>query len=105
MAAAKARTRPLAILAIDTCMPLPLAEALGGGPPETHVVVTWQTVSWKRDFGGFQRAFTRAKEKRPPAAGVLRELDALPAMPRAHDATVAQTIEKWLPRVLPPAAR
>jgi hypothetical protein len=105
VAAAKAQARPLAILAIDTCMPVPLAEALGGGPPETHVVVTWQTVSWKRDFAGFQRAFARAKEKRPPAAGVLRELDALPAMPRAHDATVSQTMEKWLPRVLPPATR
>ncbi len=105
VAAARARVRPLAILSIDTCMPLPLAEALGGGPPETHVVVTWQTVSWKRDFAGFQRAFARAREKRPGMDGVLRELEALPAMPRAHDATVSQTLEKWLPRVLPPAAR
>lgn len=105
VAAARARTRPLAVVSIDTCMPVPLAEALAGGPAEMHAVVTWQTASWKRDFASFQRAFARAKEKQPAGPGVLRELDALPALPRAHDATVAQTFEKWLPRLLPPAAQ
>lgn len=93
---------PLAVLAIDTCMPGALAEALGRAPPRTHVVVTWQTASWSREFEHFRRVFGASAKEHPPAEGTLRELDHLPARPRAHDATVAQTFDKWLPRILPP---
>ena len=31
----------------------------------------------------------------------MRELDKLPALPAAHDATVGQTFAKYLPRLLP----
>lgn len=93
---------PLAVLAIDTCMPGALAEALGRAPPRTHVVVTWQTASWAREFEHFRRVFGASTKEHPPAEGTLRELDHLPARPRAHDATVAQTFDKWLPRILPP---
>jgi hypothetical protein len=100
--AARAQSAPLAVLSIDTCMPGALAEALGSAPPATHVVVTWQTASWSREFTHFRRVFDAAVKKHPPAQGTLRELDHLPARPRAHDATVAQTFDKWLPRILPP---
>jgi hypothetical protein len=100
IAAVRAKTRPLAVLSIDTCMAAPLAAALGAAPAETHVVVTWQTASWTRDFKRFQTVFAREVAAQPAAAGVLRELDKLPALPRAHDATVQQTFEKWLPRIL-----
>lgn len=98
----RARSAPLAVLAIDTCMPGALAEALGAAPPQTHVVVTWQTASWSREFEHFRRVFGASAKAHPAAEGTLRELDHLPARPRAHDATVAQTFDKWLPRILPP---
>lgn len=98
----RARSVPLAVISIDTCMPGALAEALGGAPPATHVVVTWQTASWSREFAHFRRVFEAAVKEHPAAEGTLRELDHLPARPRAHDATVAQTFDKWLPRILPP---
>lgn len=100
VAASRARTRPLAVVSIDTCMAGPLAAALGGAHPDTHVVVTWQTASWPRQIDHFRTVFLRAQGARPPSEGVLRELDPLPALPRAHDATVGQTFEKWLPRIL-----
>jgi hypothetical protein len=92
-----------AIVSIDTCMPGSLAKALGTAPPETHVVVTWQTASWDREFGHFRSVFEAGVAKAPPKAGVLRELDQLPNLPRSHDATVKQTFDKWLPRLLPKA--
>jgi hypothetical protein len=101
VAAVRAREAPLAVVSIDTCMQGPLAEALGGARPETHVVVTWQTASWQRPFDRFRVVFGREVAAHPPAAGRLRELDPLPALPRAHDATVGQTFAKWLPRILP----
>jgi hypothetical protein len=103
VAAARAKTRPLGVVSIDTCMPRPLAEALGGAPPDTHVVVTWQTAGWARGFDTFRTVFKREVARHPPSPSVLRELDVLPPLPRAHDATVAQTFEKWLPRILPPS--
>jgi hypothetical protein len=92
------------VIAIDTCMPGALAEALGKSAPGTHVVVTWQTASWSREFAHFRRVFGAAAKEHPPNEGTLRELDHLPARPRAHDATVAQSFDKWLPRILPPLA-
>jgi len=100
VAAARARRPVLGVASIDTCMGVGLAQALAAAPPTTHVVVTWQTASWKRPFGPFAATFGRGVETTPPAPGVLRALDPLPALPRAHDATVAQTLEKWLPRML-----
>lgn len=90
-----------AIVSIDTCMPGSLARALGAAPPETHVVVTWQTATWDRELGHFRDVFEASVAKSPPKAGFLRELDQLPNLPRSHDATVKQTFDKWLPRLLP----
>ena len=101
VAAVKAKEPPFAVISIDTCMPGVLAEALGKAPPATHVIVTWQSVSWDRDFKLFRAVFEKHAKASPPAEGVLRELDALPALPRAHDATVKQTFDKWLPKLLP----
>ena len=94
---------PLAIVSIDTCMPGSLADALGQGDPKTHVVVTWQTATWDRDFKLFRQVFDARVAEAPAAAGVLRVLDALPNLPRSHDATVKQTFDKYLPRLLPPS--
>ena len=102
VAAVRAKTRPLAVVSIDTCMAGPLAEALAAAPPETHVVVTWQSADWIRNFDHFRAVFTHTVDAHPPSSGVLRELDPLPPLARAHDATVGQTFEKWLPRILPP---
>lgn len=102
IAPAAAEKPPYAIVSIDTCMAAPLATALGGAPERTNVVVTWQTATWERDFGFFRQVFEKARKAHPPADGVLRELDALPNLPKSHDATVKQTFDKWLPRLLPP---
>lgn len=93
---------PLAVVSIDTCMPGSLADALGRAGPKTHVVVTWQTATWDRGFDHFRAVFDARVKEHPAGAGVLRELDSLPNLPRSHDATVKQTFDKWLPRLLPP---
>jgi hypothetical protein len=93
----------LGVASIDTCMGGDLAKELGSAPARTHVVVTWQDASWsKRPFGVFTAAFKKETAAHPPAKGALRELDHLPSLPRAHDATVGQTFEKWLPKMLAP---
>ena len=97
----KSRRALLAILSIDTCMGGFLAESLGRSKPNTHVVVSYQTNSWRsRGFKGFRRLFEREVERHPPAAGVLRELDHQKPAGAYHDATVALTFERWLSKVL-----
>jgi hypothetical protein len=92
---------PLGVVSIDTCMGGSLASSLASSPASTHVVVTWQTATWKRDFKHFRDIFSKTRASHPESSGTLRELDELPALPRAHDAAVAQTLERWLPRLLP----
>ncbi len=100
--ATKARVVPLAVVSIDTCMAGSLADALGRASPRTHVLVTWQTASWSRSFDHFRKVFEGRVRESPPSSGILRELDQLPNLPKSHDATVKQTFDKWLPRLLPP---
>ena len=83
---------------------LDLAVALANVRPTTHVVVSWQTISWpEREFGAFKTVFLREVKKAPPvAAGVLRELDYQePNVPGVHNALVGITLRRWLPRLLP----
>ncbi len=93
-----------AVVSIDTCMPGSLAAALSAAPSKTNVVVTWQTATWEREFPHFRKVFESGVAKAPADPGVLRELDQLPNLPRSHDATVKQTFDKWLPRLLPGGA-
>jgi pimeloyl-ACP methyl ester carboxylesterase len=97
-------TLPLAGMSIDTCMMLDLAKELAHLPRTTHVVVSWQSISWpEREFGAFKTVFLRESKKAPADPGVLRELDfQQPTVPMPHDATVSITLRKWLPRVLAP---
>jgi hypothetical protein len=91
-------------MSIDTCMLLDLAKELAHLRPTTHVIVSWQSISWpEREFGAFKTVFQREVKKAPPNPGVLRELDDAPVnAPGPHDALVGITLRKWLPRLLPP---
>jgi hypothetical protein len=104
-AALKGKTRPLAALSIDTCMGPDVATELARAHPATHVIVTWQTLSWaKRPIADFKRAFLSEVAKSPPNAGVLRELEhAKPTEPMPHDAMVGLTLRTWLPKLLSPS--
>jgi hypothetical protein len=104
-AALHAKSTPvLAGFSIDTCMLLDLAKDLAHLRPTTHVVVSWQSVSWpEREFGGFKAVFLREVMKDPPPPGVLRELDyEQPTVAQPHDAMVGITLKKYLPRLLGP---
>ena len=71
--------------------------------PTLNVVVSWQTLSWDRPFNDFRRVFEREVQKTKPAAGVLRALTLeKPTRPMPHDAMVELTLQKWLPKLLPP---
>lgn len=98
------RTPVLAAFSIDTCMLFDLAKALAHTRPTTHVVVSWQSISWpEREFKGFSALFRREVKKAPPSPGVLRELDdEKPNVPGVHDAMVGITLRKYLPRILGP---
>lgn len=102
-----ARTVPFADLVVDTCMATDFAKDLAHAPPATHVVVSWQTMSWEdRFFDDFRTVFKRElKKAQPPLEGVLRELDyQQPKQGSAHDAMVGLTLRRWLPRLVPPPA-
>ncbi len=102
----KSRRKLLALLAIDTCMSGSLATRLGQSRPQTHVVVSYQTVSWgKRRFKLFRKLFNRQVKKTPAKKGILRELDHLRPTAKPHDATVKLTFRKWLPKIVPPAKK
>jgi hypothetical protein len=97
------KRKVLAILSIDTCMAPWLAQRLGDAQETTHVVASYQTATWhKRPFALFRRVFERevASGARP---GVLRALDEQRPKEAPHDATVALTFERWLPKILPPS--
>jgi hypothetical protein len=97
----ESRRRLLAIFSIDTCMGGWLAEALGRSHPSTHVVVSYQTNTWRsRGFKVFARLFEREVERHPAADGVLRALEHQKPKAAYHDATVALTFGRWLPKVL-----
>lgn len=100
-------TPVLAGISIDTCMLLDLAASLARVRPTTHVVVSWQSISWpEREFGLFRTLFLKEAQKSPPASGVLRELDFMqPNVVAPHDAMVAITLRKYLPRILNPGPR
>ncbi len=100
VAAVRAKSVPRSVISIDTCMGPDLAKTLSKAPAQTNVVVTWQTATWDRNFVTFSATFRKGVVENPADEGVLRELDALPALARAHDATVSQTFGKYLPQLL-----
>ncbi|WP_438033936.1 hypothetical protein [Sorangium sp. So ce204] len=104
--ALSASTPVHAALVIDTCMDVDLALPLARSRPTTHVVVSWQTMTWaKRPIADFRRAFQRGVEAHPAAPGVLRELEPLvPTEPMPHDAMVPLVLRRWLPPLLSPDA-
>lgn len=99
----QSRRRLHAILSIDTCMSPALAERLARADAHTHVVVSWQTLSWtNRPLSPFRRAFERTAAAHPADDGILRVLDEQQPTSSPHDATVGLTFERWLPKLLPP---
>jgi len=98
---AKAPVR--AALAIDTCMEPDFAGELARARPATHVVVSWQTVTWnKRPIARFKSRFNSdVANAAAPGPGILRELDeSRPTEPSPHDAMVGLTLKKWLPKLI-----
>ena len=104
--ALRAKTTPFADLVIDTCMATDFAKDLAHAPPTTHVVVSWQSISWAdRLFDDFRHVWTRELKQTPPPSDVLRELAyEQPKQPSPHDAMVRLTLRRWLPRLVPPPA-
>ncbi|MBW2526345.1 MAG: hypothetical protein JRI23_19350 [Deltaproteobacteria bacterium] len=99
--AGQSRRRLLALMSIDTCMGGWLAERLAQVDPGTHVVVSYQSRTWRsRGFRVFEKLFDRGKQRHPAADGVLRVVDHQEPSGAYHDATVALTFQRWLPKVL-----
>jgi len=98
----KSRRKLLGLLSIDTCMASSLATRLvRKASPTTHIVVSYQTVSWtKRSFRGFAQAFAREAKAKPAKPGILRQLDHQKPRTNPHNATVKLTLERWLPTIL-----
>lgn len=100
--AVKGKTRPLAALAIDTCMGPDVATELARAHPDTHVVVSWQTLTWtKRPIAAFKDTFLSETRKAPANPGIIRLLEQVtPKEPMPHDAMVGVTLKTWLPKLL-----
>ncbi|WP_437599297.1 hypothetical protein WMF28_41375 [Sorangium sp. So ce590] len=104
--ALRASTPVHAALVVDTCMDVDIALPFARSSPTTHVVVSWQTMTWaRRPISDFRRAFQSGVEAHPAAPGVLRELEQLqPTEPMPHDAMVPLVLRRWLPPLLSPEA-
>ena len=102
LAALATRKRPLlGLMSIDTCMRIWLAHRLARASKHTHVVVSYQTVSWTdRPFEDFRATFVSDATKRGVGDGVLRTVEELHATQGAHQASVALSFERWLPQIL-----
>ena len=100
--AMRATTKLRGVLIIDTCLLPDMAGRMVRMPAATHVVATWQTISWDdRPFGDMRTLFARELARHPAPRGVFREVEELrPTEPGAHNATVHLTLERWLPRFL-----
>jgi len=108
-----AKESPVAALVIDVCMTPDVAKKLAKGPAGTHVVVSYQTLSWdKRGFGFFQKEFEKEVAANPAGAPLLphgsdkvalRVVEKLtPKAGMAHDAMVPLVLGTWLPKFFPP---
>lgn len=97
-----AKTRPLAILSIDTCMLPDAAPLLAQAPPDMHTIVSFQTQSWAgRPISDFQKIFVRESKKWPANPNVFRHIEQIrPKEPMPHDAMVPITLRTWLPKLL-----
>jgi hypothetical protein len=105
VAALRAKGTPvLGGMSIDTCMLTDEAYALVHLRPTTHVVVSWQSISWdSRAFADYKGLFKRELKKNPAPPGVLRELVfEQPTVGMPHDAMVGISLKKWLPKLLGP---
>lgn len=88
-------------LVIDVCMEELDAAPLARARPDTDVVVTYQR-KWRRDFDNFAQRFLDAS--RLSGAAGLRRVEEMNVQARnPHTVIVPQSIEKWLPRWLPPS--
>lgn len=88
-------------LVIDVCMEELDASPLARARPGTDVVVTYQR-RWQRDFQSFTTRFLDAS-KTNGATG-LRQVEELTILDRnPHTVIVQQSMDKWLPRWLPPS--
>jgi hypothetical protein len=100
--ATSAKTTLLALLSVDTCMGLGLAQRLGQVDDKTAIVVTYQAQTWRnRPFSDFKRRLhaARVSTAETGSTPILREIEAMqPREPFPHDALVRMTLEKWLPR-------
>jgi hypothetical protein len=99
----KSKRKLHAILSIDTCMAPAIAQRLARHAATTHVVVTYQRLSWgKRPFALFERTFHREVEAHPAAPSVERAVVELEPKSAPHNRCVPLTLERWLPKLLPP---
>jgi hypothetical protein len=103
--AASAKPSLVALLSIDTCMGLGLAQKLKQVDAATAVVVTYQAQTWtKRPFTDFKRAFRVVRPGSVDAGPApVREVELIqPREAFPHDALVHLSLERWLPRWLGP---
>jgi hypothetical protein len=95
-------TPVIGALTIDPCMDLCNAEPLARAHPNTGFVITYQR-RWQRDFDGFTRRFLNESRKRQ-AVGLRLVQELWPPGPNPHNTIVQQSLERWLPRWIPPSS-
>ena len=87
---ADSKTKPMSILAVDTCVDDKTSAKLAELATTSNVRVTWQR-EWKRPIDELERVCPTCK---------VEELDDLGAQP--HNAILPETLKRALPEILPP---
>lgn len=94
--------KPLAILALDTCMDERFGKLLATAADVAPVHVVYQNAIWPREFDAFERVFKATLAEQPGRQGTFARVDAPGANP--HDEVVPVALRRMLPKLLPPPA-
>jgi hypothetical protein len=97
--APEGKIKPLATLALDTCMDEDFGKLLGEAAQRSPVHVFYQTALWPRDVDAFTKAFQSACGDHP---AFIEKLDVSSANPHEDLAPIA--LRQVLPKLLPKEA-
>lgn len=92
-------TKPLALIAVDTCLDATIGRRLGALPEGSTAWVYYQPYTWPRDVEGFSAAFLDELERGQRRDGRIVQQTKLG--PDPHNAILERALRHALPEVLP----
>ena len=102
IAADRGATRPIGIVALDTCLDGEVGQALARASETTRIATYWQSVMWHRKVVDFTIGFSLVRQEYPPGSDWFEHVNPTGRWP--HDALVAPSLLEATSVMLGPAA-